>query len=178
MRRTSHHLTEEELLWLVVAPQDCSTECTEHVKTCSACSEEVRRLKEALTGLGTAARTCTPKPRRIFSVPEEKRFLRWMNVFFQKPVRTAAAAALAAGFLVLGTFLLTGNRPPDLASLRQEMTSDTVLLASVDKLISDPMADEFEGEENGLEEDDDFLRFVAPFPEEDRIEFTNQGDRV
>jgi hypothetical protein len=130
------HLNYDELLNIVVDPQDLAKERRSHFEQCPQCRQAARRLEQRYTRLGRLARRMAPEPAYGFRAPQKARPVsRWQS-------RSALALGLAGAMILFVTvwwaprFDLSQQTQQTVAvSTEQEME----LMQQVDALVTDAL---------------------------------------
>jgi hypothetical protein len=130
------HLNYDELLKMVVDPQDLAQERRKHCEDCPQCKHAARRMEQRYTRLGRLARRMTPEPARGFRVPQTARPLsRWQS----KP---ALAMGLAGALILFVTVWWSPRFDPlqqTQPTVAVTMEQEAVLMQRVDALVTDAL---------------------------------------
>jgi len=161
MKNKTAHLTEDQLIRLVVDSSDLSGGLRNHVSTCTHCQRLKKDLHQRLGRLAIVAKTQAPRPPQKIRLHSKTAF---------RPFRLAFAAGLALFLITIGIWQVMPSRKSNQRMLTQISTG-------IDETdFSQPfLADLNDLDENGLTDfyhtisgetstyfDDEFIEFVHP----------------
>lgn len=129
------HLTDDELLLVVVDAAALRAPRQAHLEGCDACRQALARLETDLARIGQKAQALAPAPKRVIRMADNQ-----PAVLGRRLLPLWAAGAVAAILLVVAVWGPAGllrQEPADVASL--DMTADGELLAAVDALVENAL---------------------------------------
>jgi hypothetical protein len=127
------HLNYDELLKMVVDPQDLSQERRTHLKHCPQCTQAARRMEQRYIRLGRLARRLAPEPAHGFRVPQKAPpASRWQS----KP---ALAMGLAGAMILFVTVWWAPRFEPSQQTVAVKAVQDKELMQQVDALVTDAL---------------------------------------
>ena len=159
------HLSEDEIIRVVVEVADVPPEFLYHIDTCPTCRAQKERLESNLFRLGDFARSGIPKPPRIKIQPTAKIRSSWHPLW----IPTAVIAAVLAIVVFWSGILPYGEYEIPIAVIERQMIEDEQLMAEIEYLEGNPLPGALKdiSDSNSYSFDDDFIQFVVPTPPTD-----------
>jgi hypothetical protein len=158
MNSHSAHLSEDQLIRLVIDESDLSFASQNHYRTCSYCQRLKIDIDQRLSHLAAAARAHAPHTRHPIGLPSKKTL---------HPFRLAFAAGLAIFLITIALWQVMPSRESQ-APMLTEMAADTdftqPFLADVATVEENGLTDLYlsiSGETNSYF-GDEFIEFVHP----------------
>lgn len=166
MKEMKRHLTEDDIIWVIIDQEEVSEGIREHLAHCELCSNNLRNLQGNLARVGGIATDSVqvPPPRPIFEKERRRRSL-WQLKWGALGLSAALAGVLAV-IAFVAPAIHRHSHQMEVAALLEEMRRDTKLMVKVDRLIENPLPSIYEdvsGEE-AVVLDGDFMDFVVPKP--------------
>jgi len=168
---TTVHLTDDQIIHLLLDPSDLPENLKVHLAECAQCRKALDGLWDDLRTVGNLARAATPAARGKFHLPA-RQIRRPLALFTGMRLFTRLAVSVIALVLLMGAFLLI-NPGPDIHNTSE--TSQAVdpdqLLSEIDELVESPVALDFliTTPTNELDADEDFMEFIVPVIDNDPI---------
>lgn len=162
----SDHLIYDELLRVVVDPQDLAQDRRSHFEHCPQCKHAAQRLEQRYTHLGRMARRMTPEPVQAFRVPQKTRPIsRWQS----KP---ALAMGLAGAMILFVTLWWSPRFNPSQQTsqmVAESTEQELELMHQVDALVADALPPDLQQLASVTESNtsEDLIEWVLPSINED-----------
>ena len=159
------HLSEDEIIRVVVEVADAPPEFLHHLDTCPTCRAQKERLESNLLKLGDFARLGTPKPPRIEIRPTERIGSGWLPLWIPTAVMIAALAVV-----VFWSGILPYGEPEiPIAVIERQMIEDAQLMAEIEYLEENPLPEALKdiSDSNSSSFDEDFIQFLVPASQTD-----------
>jgi hypothetical protein len=152
--KKDEHMTQDELIMAVIDKGSLTPEKHSHLAECPACRVRSERLAGDLNAMGDMAKAMAPPMQTTIRLPDARKF---------QPVRPwgprlAYGSALAAA----PVFKITpGNK---LEVLYQNMLSDAKLMLEIDRMVENPMPDDWAAFDDEFEDGgyDEFMDGFGP----------------
>lgn len=160
--KNDEHITQDELVMVVVDQGSLMPAQQAHLRACPVCRSESERLARDLTGLGNMAKAVAPPMQTTIMLPEAK---------VAKParpwgLRLAYGSALAAALVVLMLAVPFSRITPNgkLEVVYQDMLSDAELMLDIDSIQDNPMPQSWSAldDQDDEAQDEDFMDGIAP----------------
>lgn len=172
------HLNDEELLSAVIDTGDLDSKKRAHLAACPACQKRKSAVEAPFVRMGDlAARFTPPRPAGSPSIVQRQPGRNIFGMGFR--LRPMLAAAI--GILLMVTWIgwQSGDRRRgggSLDSAQLQKIDDAALMAEVEALIDGALPEAYRhiAGDPELRFTDDFMRFVAPLPEDDSLSFDSK----
>ena len=165
------HLAEAQILRAIVDLSELSHAQQAHLASCGACMAEKSRLEKMLLQLGNMARTSAPAVMSRPVLPDSRPGLRPGWFLGVRPLVRIAVPALLVLIVVTAALVLKPDQDRHVTLVQEQMIDPEQLLSDIDRLIENPLPQEFQTMISiaEIDPDEDFMEYIVPTTENDPL---------